>query len=309
MSDTNPFYGVHAATVAPMRSDFSLDEGALAAHVASVSRVPGIRGLLINGHAGENFVLTRDELHRVIKVVRGAVAKHCWLTAGINAESSLEAARLAADAEAAGADALLVFPPNSWALHQDLAMVATHHDHVLDASTLPLVLYQAPVGAGRMAYQIPVIERLIASPRVKAIKEGSWEVAAYEQNWRFVAQRRPDIAVLGSGDEHLLTSYMIGSAGAQVSLAAIVPELIVALHEAAIARNWTKARMLHEQIYLLSVAIYRQPPGNRATARLKACLKLLGRLDDASARPPIQPLDGAELDRLRTALERANVAV
>ena len=309
MSDTNPFHGIHAATVAPMRSDFSLNEAALGAHVASVSRVPGIRGLLVNGHAGENFFLNRDELRRVIEVVRSAVPKHCWLSAGINAESSLEAARLAADAEAAGANALLVFPPNSWAMHHDLAMVAAHHDHVLNASTLPLVLYQAPIGAGLMAYQLPVVEHLIASSRVKAIKEGSWEVATYEQNWRFVTQRRPDIAVLGSGDEHLLTSYMIGSVGAQVSLAAIIPELIVALHESAMARDWTKARMLHELIYPLSVAIYRQSPGNRANARLKACLKLLGRLDDATVRPPIQPLDSVELDRLRTALERANAAV
>jgi 4-hydroxy-tetrahydrodipicolinate synthase len=156
-----------------------------------------------------------------------------------------------------------------------------------------------------MAYGMPVIERLIASPRVKAIKEGSWEVAAYEQNLRFVAARRPDIAVLGSGDEHLLTSYMIGSVGAQVSLAAIVPELIVSLHEAAMANDWTMARQVHERIYPLSVAIYRNPPGNRASARLKACLMLLGRLETAYVRPPIQPLGSEELGALRNALDRA----
>jgi 4-hydroxy-tetrahydrodipicolinate synthase len=305
MSEANPFHGVHAATVAPMRPDFALDEVALARHVASVAAVAGIRGLLINGHAGENFHLTREELRRVIEVVRGAVPLGCWLTAGVNAESSLEAARIAADAERAGADALLVFPPNSWGLHLDLGMVLAHHEHVERACGLPIVLYQAPVGAGRMAYQLPVIERLIASPRVKAVKEGSWEVATYEQNWRFIAGRRPDIAVLGSGDEHLMTSYLVGSAGAQVSLAAVVPELIVSLHEAATRRDWERARALHERIYPLSVAVYRQPPGNRATARLKACLKLLGRLEHAAARPPIQALDHEELSRLAAALDHA----
>ena len=305
MTTANRFHGIHAATVAPMLPDYGLDEGTLAEHVGNVSRVPGIRGLLVNGHAGENFFLTGAEARRVLTVVRGAVPKDCWLTAGINAESSLEAARLAADAEQAGADALLVFPPNSWGMHHDIGMVMAHHGYIEKATTLPIVLYQAPVGAGRMAYQLPVIERLIESPRVKAIKEGSWEVAAFEQNWRFVQHRRPDIAVLGSGDEHLLTSYLIGSPGAQVSLAAIVPELIVALHDAAMAKDWNRARELHELIYPLSVAIYRRAPGNRATARLKTCLKLLGRLDCDIARPPIQPLPPEEIDELRVALKRA----
>jgi len=304
----NPFHGIHAATVTPMRNDYTIDEISLARHVTSVSRVPGIRGLLVNGHAGENFLAVREELRCVVEIVRGVIAKTCWLTAGINAESSLEAARQAADAEKAGADALLVFPPNSWALYHDVGMVAAHHEHVERASSLPIVLYQAPVGAGRMAYELPVIERLIASPRVKAIKEGSWEVATFEQNWRYVGARRPDIAVLGSGDEHLLTSYMVGSLGTQVSLAAVIPELIVALHDAAMAKDWVRARTLHERLYPLSVAIYRNQPGNRATARLKACLHLLGCIDGATVRPPIQPLPHEEIAELKIALRAATIS-
>ena len=269
--------------------------------------MPGIRGLLINGHAGENFHLTRDETRRVVETVRAAVPKDCWLIAGVNAESSLEAARIATEAEEAGANALLVFPPNSWGLNHDVGMVTAHHTYVEQATSLPIVLYQAPVSAGRMAYQLSVIDALIRSPRVEAIKEGSWEVATFEQNWRFVKERRPDIAVLGSGDEHLLTSYMIGSPGAQVSLAAIVPELIVALHDAATSNDWNKARELHERIYPLSVAIYRRAPGNRANARLKTCLKLLGRLEHDTARPPVQPLPSDEIDELRTALNAAGL--
>ncbi|HSF96836.1 MAG TPA: dihydrodipicolinate synthase family protein [Thermohalobaculum sp.] len=305
MSLIERFGGIHAATVCPMTSDFGIDEDTLAAHVRTVASVPGIRGLLINGHAGENFVLTRSEMRHVIEVVRATVGPDCWLTAGVNAESSIEAGRIAADAEAEGANALLVFPPNSWALNHDLGIVRAHHEQVLDATGLPLVLYQAPVGAGRMAYALPTVQALIEIPRVAAIKEGSWELATYEQNWRAVKARRPDIAVLGSGDEHLLTSYLIGSDGAQVSLAAVVPELIVALDAAARAGDWAEARALHERIYPLSVAIYRRPPSNRATARLKKALELLGRIPRATARPPIQELPAEECSALEDALRHA----
>ena len=51
-------HGIHAATIVPMTPDFLIDEPALAAHIASVTSVPGINGLLVNGHAGENFVLS-----------------------------------------------------------------------------------------------------------------------------------------------------------------------------------------------------------------------------------------------------------
>jgi len=304
MSLIERFRGIHAATVCPMTSELAIDETALAAHVGSIAAVPGIRGLLINGHAGENFVLNRSELRRVVEVVRNAVGPECWLTAGVNAESSLEAARIAADAENAGANALLVFPPNSWALNHDLGMVLAHHRYVTGATSLPLVLYQAPVGAGRMAYALPTIEALIENPQVAAIKEGSWEVATYEQNWRAVKARRPDIAVLGSGDEHLLTSYLIGSDGAQVSLAAAIPELIVALDAAARRGDWAEARTLHERIYPLSVAIYRRPPGNRATARLKKTLELLKQIPRATARPPIEKLPVDECTALEAALRQ-----
>ena len=110
------FGGVYAATVCPLRDDFSPDEAALAAHCRAVSEVRGIRGLLVNGHAGENFSLDREEQNKVLEVVRRTVNSEQALIVGINHESSLEAALQAKDAAARGADALMVFPPNSWAL-------------------------------------------------------------------------------------------------------------------------------------------------------------------------------------------------
>jgi 4-hydroxy-tetrahydrodipicolinate synthase len=231
------------------------------------------------------------------------------IVSGVNHESSLEAAREAAALEEAGADGLLLFPPNSWALAHSDHCVLAHHQWVCDATSVPLMLYCAPVGSGAMAYARPVLERLVADPRFVAIKEGSWEVAAYEENMRLIRALRPDISVLGSGDEHLLTSYMIGSAGSQVSLAAVVPELVVALWTAAEAGNWTRARALHDKLYPLSVAIYRDAPGGRATARLKACLKLLGLLQQDTLRPPQQSVTTAEMNALSTALQIAGYVV
>lgn len=303
--------GVHAATIAPLRPDLSLDEQALAEHVAFVAGHDGIEGLLINGHAGENFLLTREEKRRVIEICREKLGPGVFLTSGVNAESSLEAAAHSADAEAAGADAILLFPPNAWGLFRDRGAAMIHHRHAMGAGSLPFLLYQAPVGAGAMPYDDETLAELVALPRVVGIKEGSWEVATYEEKRRLTKALRPDIAVMGSGDEHLLTSYLIGSEGSQVSLAAVTPEPLVRLWRAAAAGLWDEARHWHGVIYPLACAVYRAAPGGRATPRLKACLKILGRLSCDAARPPFMPLPREEYAALERALEhvRREVAI
>lgn len=297
--------GIHAATIVPMTPDFGIDEAKLAAHLASVASTPGINGLLVNGHAGENFVLSLVEKQRVVQLARQHAPKDCLIVSGVNHESSLEAAREAAVLERAGADGLLVFPPNSWALGHADDCVIEHHRHIRDATTVPLMLYAAPVGAGAMAYVPSLLERLVADSRFVAIKEGSWEVATYEQNLRLIRKLRPEFVVLGSGDEHLLTSYLVGSAGSQVSLACVVPELVVTLWNAVEAGDWERARATHAKLYPLAVAIYRDAPGGRATVRLKACLKLLGRLSCDAVRPPQPPASSNELQALEQALRSA----
>jgi 4-hydroxy-tetrahydrodipicolinate synthase len=306
--DPERLRGMHAATIVPMTADFRIDEAALARHIAEVAGTPGIHGLLVNGHAGENFVLTSEEKRRIVAIAREVSPPTTVICSGVNAESSLLLAEDARLAEEAGADILLVFPPNSFALPHAQETSLIHQRHVLEATSLPLLLYGAPVGAGAMAYDAATLTALAAEPRVLGIKDGSWEVAAYEANRRQLLALRPDFMVMGSGDEHLLTSYIIGSVGSQVSLAAVAPKLCADFYAAASGADWAEARRLHDLIYPLSVAIYRNAPGGRATARLKYCLALLGKLDSPVVRPPQPPVSRAEADSLQSALATAGLA-
>jgi len=296
-------WGIHAATVCPMAPDGQIHTNALEAHLAAVCSTSGISGLLLNGHAGEGHFLTHAERAHVIEIARANTSQTCFITAGITAESTDAGVEEARVSESAGADALLVFPPNHWSAGVDPEIALSHHAAIARATDLPLVLYKAPVTAGHISYSEAVMKKLLKElSAIVAIKEGSWEVASYEQTWRLAADLRPDVAVLGSGDEHLLTSYLIGSRGSQVSLAAIIPEIIVALYDAAKANDWVSARASHEALYALSVAIYRDTPGYLATARLKACLMLLGRIPHDTVRRPMRQLTSEELSRLRSVL-------
>lgn len=297
--------GIHAATVAPLKEDFSVDHKVLKDHIADVCSNRGIEGLLINGHAGENAQLSSSEKIDVIKSVREVVSKSIFVTSGLYSENTLDAVREARNAELAGANALLVFPPNGWALGQERKAIVAHHEAISDATQLPLLLYQAPVFAAGMAYDTGTLLELAAIDRVIGVKEGSWEVARYDANLRALKGQDPEFIVLGSGDEHLLVSYMMGSEGSQVSMAAVVPKMVVALWDAASSGDWEKGKHLHNLMYPLSTAIYGATPGGRANSRLKACLKILGKLPSDLMRPPTQPLPPEEYQTLEVALNFA----
>lgn len=302
--DPNRLRAIHAATVCPLSERFEVDTEGLARHLRKVTEGTGVRGLLINGHAGENAQISRAQKRQVTEVAR-ATLPQTFLTCGIYSESALEAAEHARDAKEAGADAILVFPPNGWALGQLPATVIDHHRRIADATDLPVVLYQAPVTAGKMAYPLDTLLALCALPQVMAIKEGSWEVARYDTNRRAVQAKHPDIAVLASGDEHLMTGYLIGTEGSQVSLAAVLPDLTVALWDAAEAQDWQAARALHDRLTPLVTAIYSPPAGVSPNACLKTCLMLLGHLDNDRVAPPTQTPDAAHRITLAAALEHA----
>ena len=303
----NPYNGIYAATLCPLDSQGRyIDEAALAAHIKTVSDVDGIAGLLINGHAGENFAISRDEKRRVIEIAHAVCGDRLIIVTGVNSEDSYEAQLHANDAKTAGADAILLFPPFSWALSTDLPTVLLHHQIVNRDAQMPMMLYQSGVGTRGMAYTADMLSTLVRLPHVVAIKEGSWESAAYDGNRRLVKSVAPHVAVMASGDEHLFTCFALGTEGSLVSLAAVVPELIVALYRAVNAGNLTEARRLHDAVYPLAREIYGKAPGTHANARLKACLHLLGRIPHAAMRPPIPPLEKAALAPLEAAL---NVAI
>lgn len=302
------FHGIYPSTVLPMRGDYSVDWESYARHTEHCVLRDGMAGVLINGHAGENFCISREEKRRAVEVSVATVGATRIVVAGVNAESSLEAAQEARDAKAAGADSVMVFLPNSFALAHTTAMSVLHHRAVADAVPgLPMFLFQAHHAAGRMAFTAEALDALLDIPEVVGIKEGGWEVDSYDDVRRRVRAKRPDVAVCASGDEHLFACYVHGSDGSLVSLADILPDEIVALDAAVRANDLPAARALHEKLEPLAEAIYGAPPGGRATARLKFCLREMGVIPDATVRLPQPPIDAAEAAMLRAALRASGL--
>ena len=299
----NKFEGVYVATICPMHKDGNIDEEGLVDHFTNLMNFEGIHGFLINGHASENHLLNRDEKRRIAELAKDTVGDKGIIVCGINCESSIEAQLQTEDAVSAGADAIMVFPPFSWALSLSTKMAVLHHELISKVSDHPIFLYQASIGTGFMAYSPETLRELIQLPKVVAIKEGSWETSRYDANRRLIKKINPNISVMASGDEHLLSCFMIGSEGTLVSLATIIPAQIVGLDKAVKNSDLNLAMHFHEQIYPLAKAIYGTKPAGFATSRIKACLKLMGRLSNENVRSPGHNLDREEISKLRSILK------
>ncbi|MGO4852331.1 dihydrodipicolinate synthase family protein [Phaeovulum sp. W22_SRMD_FR3] len=292
--------GLFAATICPMTEDGALDLSSLERHFSAVLADPLQDGLLLNGHAGEGVFLGRAEQSDVVAAAR-ALAPGKRIIAAVSAEASHAACLDAVAALRAGADAIMVFAPFSWALGADPRAIEAHHRAIASATGAPIYLFQGAVGAGRTAYGEEVLQRLLAIEAVVGIKEGSWETRAYDLTRRIARAARPDVAVMASGDEHLFPCYMLGSDGSAVSLSALIPHLISALDGAVRQGDIAQARAIHGVIFDLARLIY-AAPGHLAAARIKACLAALGRIASPACRAPTPGISAAESARLMAAL-------
>ena len=64
------FGGIYVATICPMHKDGSINEEGLTDHFNNLINYEGIVGFLINGHAGENHLLNRDEKRRIVEIAK-----------------------------------------------------------------------------------------------------------------------------------------------------------------------------------------------------------------------------------------------
>ncbi|SMO40231.1 dihydrodipicolinate synthase family protein [Paracoccus laeviglucosivorans] len=292
--------GIYAATICTLTPDGRIDTDAQQSHFSAVLETKGIHGLLLNGHAGEGIFMSRDEQAHVIALAR-QVAPDTRILAAVSAEATAWAVADGLAALRAGADAVMVFPPYSWALGADPRAIVAHHRGIADATGAPIYLFQGAVGSGKLAYAPDTLRALMDIDSIVGIKEGSWETRAYETTRRIVHAARPDVAVMASGDEHLLSCYLIGSEGSAVSLAAILPELIVALDQAVRDGQLTHALQIHTALFDFARLVY-AAPGHMAAARLKACLAELGRIPCDFCHAPTPAVTSSERTALMAAL-------
>ncbi|MBP2366812.1 dihydrodipicolinate synthase family protein [Pseudonocardia parietis] len=302
------FQGVIPAHLLPFTEDGQIDEPNLRRHLSALLDVEGVAGITTNAHASEVATLTADEQRRQLDIVLDEVAGRVPVISGVYQDGSAKAARIAADAESAGADGLLVFPTVVFDGGAQLRpeMAVGHYAAIADATSLPIIAFVYPATSGLRLGTDALVRICSEIDNVVAIKEWSNDIVTYERNLRALRALDKPVSVLSSFSRSLLASLVLGADGILSGHGSVVVDLHVELFRAVEKQDLTQARRVWDRIQPFAEACYADPflDGHN---RMKVALAQLGRIDAAHVRPPLQPVPDTERAMLRAAIERAEL--
>jgi len=231
------------------------------------------------------------------------------IIAGVYADGSLEAARIARHAEADGAAALLVFPPQSMSMGGQLRpeMALAHFSTIAAATSLPLICFNYSLGGG-LGYPPETLLRLVeAVPSIRAVKDWCGDPALHERNIRVLQSLPRPVTVLSTHSAWLLSSLVHGCNGLLSGAGSVIAELQVSMFDAVRRNDLAAARKVNDRMHPVVEAFY-APPFLDMHNRMKEMLVLLRRLPGpAVVRPPLVKLPADEIDRLRRAIAAAGL--
>jgi 4-hydroxy-tetrahydrodipicolinate synthase len=301
------FSGVIPANLLPFTPDYAIDEANYRRHLNWLASVPDVTAITVNGHAAEVSSLSRAERRRALAIALDAVGARVTLIAGIYTDSTLEAVELARDARAEGASGLLVFPPSlfMWGAQLRPEMPFRHFATIAEAVDLPLVVFQYPPASG-MGYTPETLIKLTDIPQVVAVKEWSNDIVAFERNLRAIRSTGRPVAVLSSFTMSLMASFVLGADGAISGMGSVAADLQAELFAYVQQGDLLAAQQVNDRLEPL-VRVFYAPPFLDMHNRMKEALALLGRINQAVVRPPLQPVSEAERKQIYAALVQAGL--
>jgi 4-hydroxy-tetrahydrodipicolinate synthase len=289
MTSPAPFGRMLTAMATAFTDDGAVDldgTAAIAHHLVE----HGHDGVVVSGTTGESPTTSVAEAGDILRAVKDAVGDRATVVAGVGSNSTAHSIELAQQAEKLGADALLLVTP--YYNKPGQAGVLHHFQQVVGSTGAPVVLYDVP---GRTGTQISLetYER-IKGDTVVAVKDAVNDFA------RGVRLQELGYAVYSGDDASNLAWLAHGASGVISVVGHAAGRAIRSMIEDFLDGNTTAALKTYQRLLPASEAIMGVPNYGATTA--KACLQLLGVLDNRNVRGPLVPLTDDEVDALRAGL-------
>lgn len=286
--------GLNPAPVTPFTRDGAVDYAAIQRLGAWLGSIDGVKSLTVLGHAGEGTFLERDEQLKVIEAFRKSVDDRIPIIAGITLEGTKVAADEAKRAKEAGASAGLIYPSHGWLrFGYQKGAPQDRYKAIYDGSGLPMILFQYP-DATKCTYDLETQLDIAALPGVIAMKNGVRNMRRWDREIPVFRKERPNVPVLTCHDEYLLHT-MFDVDGALVGYGCIAPEPLIEMIAAGKAKDYKKARELHDRLLPVTANVYHRGSHMEGSVALKWALVHRGILDHATVRSPLRPLaEGAD---------------
>jgi 1-pyrroline-4-hydroxy-2-carboxylate deaminase len=219
--------GIFPAITTPFQADLSIDYAALVAQAQWMVN-SGCRGIVALGSLGEAPALTREEKIDIVKHLRQSLDAKAPVIAGIAALGTAEAVWLAKAAHAAGADGLMVLPPQLY--RSDWRETQAHLSAIFNATPLSCMLYNNPVAYGTDITPEQMVELRSRHENFHAVKESSGDLRRIT-SLRYLAGS--SLAIFVGMDDVVVESVAAGAIGWVAGLVNAFPEESVRLFQLA----------------------------------------------------------------------------
>ena len=289
---TKPWHGVSVATALPFADDLRVDFDAYGEHIAWLA-ANGCDGACPNGSLGEYQTLTDAERTRVVETAIASSPDGFTVMPGIAAYGSAEARRWAEQAAEAGAQCVLLLPPNTY--RADEEAVVEHYRAVAEVG-IPIVAYNNPYDT-KVDLTPQLLARLHGEGLIVAVKEFTGDVRrAYELN-----ELAPDLDVLIGSDDVLLELGIAGAVGWIAGYPKAIPQGTVELYRLATSgdvNDIATALPIHRDLH----ALLRWDSKTEFVQAIKLSMDVAGRRGGV-CRPPRAALPESVAARIKTDTE------
>lgn len=276
--------GILCALLTPLNEDESIDLDA-AERLTEFVAAGGTNGILALGSTGESIALDREARNSFVKKVREYIPDEMPLLVGCGATSTKLAIRNCKDAQALGADGVIVTAPCFYPFGEDA--LSKYYEEVADAVDIPVYLYNISRFV-RTTLTTSLVKRLSQDSRIKGIKESDRNEELVQQLIAVTAHRE-DFAVIQGSDRIFLKSFDWGCKAGVTVVGNVAPELPVRLYRAWADGRREEAQALQENLlhYVQAITCLGRYP-----QEMKAILAGRGMMKDIMTSPFVPLTDG-----------------
>lgn len=293
MNVTVQWEGVYPALLTPFTADDQLDlplfEKNLQAQLDA-----GVHGFIIGGSLGEASTLLNEERIELLKSGLAVSDGKVPVLVNIAEQATKQAIARAHEAEANGADGLMLLPPMRYPA--DSRETVTYFKSIAQETSLPIMIYNNPYDYKIMT-TVAMFQELAELPNIQAVKESTRDLTNVTRMRNAFGDR---YKLLGGVDTLALEALLLGCDGWVGGLVDAFPVETVAIYELAKAGQIAEALEIYRWFMpLLELDIH---PKLVQYIKLAATATGIG---SEYVRAPRLPLIGAEREQVLEVIQTA----
>ncbi|MDE6427119.1 MAG: 4-hydroxy-tetrahydrodipicolinate synthase [Ruminococcus sp.] len=243
------FTGAGIAIITPFNKDGSVNYDRLG-EMIDYQIENHTDAIIICGTTGEASTMTDEEHLECIRYAVEKTAGRVPVIAGTGSNDTRYAVELSKEAEAVGADALLLVTPYyNKTTQKGLIM---HFTAIADAVNIPIVLYNIPGRTG-MGFEIATIKELAKHKNIVAVKEASGNISYCA---KLLAECGDVIDVYSGNDDMIVPLMSLGAKGVISVASHVIPKQVHDMVQYCVDNNFAEATKLQLEYLDLINALF-----------------------------------------------------